>query len=88
MPFDASRYPNAVTIGWLIAERMGRVHCMKCAHPKGGTANAATASLGGFAAHGSYILTNTIELFAHIELGVGVMDYCRKHGSPILAAVL
>ena len=23
MPFDASRYPNAVTIGRLIAERMG-----------------------------------------------------------------
>ena len=32
MPFDASRYPNAVTIGWLISERMGMgVHCQKCA---------------------------------------------------------
>ena len=32
MPFDASRWPNAVTIGWLIAERMGMgVHCQKCA---------------------------------------------------------
>jgi hypothetical protein len=26
MPFDARHWPNAVTIGWLIAERMG-VHC-------------------------------------------------------------
>ena len=32
MPFDARRWPNAVTIGWLIAERMGMgVHCNKCA---------------------------------------------------------
>ena len=32
MPFDAQRWPNAVTIGWLIAERMGMgVHCNKCA---------------------------------------------------------
>jgi len=32
MSFDPSRYPNAVTIGWLIAERMGMgVHCQKCA---------------------------------------------------------
>ena len=23
MPFDASRYPDAVTIGWLVTERMG-----------------------------------------------------------------
>ena len=31
MPFDPSRYPNAVTIGWLIAERMGLgIHCQKC----------------------------------------------------------
>ena len=30
--FDASLYPNAVTIGDLIAERMGMgVHCHKCA---------------------------------------------------------
>jgi len=28
MLFDARRGPNAVTIGWLIAERMGMgVHC-------------------------------------------------------------
>ena len=28
MPFDARRWPNAVTIAWLIAERMGMgVHC-------------------------------------------------------------
>ena len=32
MRFDARRWPNAVTIGWLIAERMGMgVHCNKCA---------------------------------------------------------
>ena len=32
MPFDARRWPNAVTIGRLIAERMGMdVHCNKCA---------------------------------------------------------
>jgi len=32
MPFDARQWPNAVTIGWLIAERMGMgVHCQKCA---------------------------------------------------------
>ena len=32
MPFDTHRWPNAVTIGWLIAERMGTgVHCQKCA---------------------------------------------------------
>ena len=32
MPFDARQWPNAVTIGWLIAERMGMgVHCRKCA---------------------------------------------------------
>jgi hypothetical protein len=31
MPFDPSRWPNAVTIGWLIAERMGMgVHGSKC----------------------------------------------------------
>ena len=30
MPFDAQRWPNAVTIRDLIAERVG-VHCQKCA---------------------------------------------------------
>jgi hypothetical protein len=33
LPFDARRWPNAVTIGWLIAERMGMgVYCNKT-HP-------------------------------------------------------
>jgi hypothetical protein len=31
MAFDPRRWPNAVTIGWLIAERMGMgIHCSKC----------------------------------------------------------
>ena len=31
MPFDARRYPNALTIRDLITERMGMgVHCQKC----------------------------------------------------------
>jgi hypothetical protein len=31
MPFDTARYPNAVTVGWLIAERMGMgVHFHPC----------------------------------------------------------
>jgi hypothetical protein len=33
MSFDSARWPDAVTISWLIAERMGMgVHCQKCAH--------------------------------------------------------
>ena len=32
MPFDSARWPNAVTIAWLIAERMQMgVYCQKCA---------------------------------------------------------
>jgi DNA-directed RNA polymerase subunit RPC12/RpoP len=31
MPFDPDQWPNAVTIGWPIAERMGMgVHCQRC----------------------------------------------------------
>ena len=32
MPFEARRWPNAVTIAWLVSEGMGMgVHCNKCA---------------------------------------------------------